>query len=140
MSQKIVGLFRAVLALLFCVAAIGLFFEMTDFYNWGNFQIRAPIFLVVPWAYALKPKHKLVSSLAGVSFICVVSAFLATVFPSPRLGLPREVLNGVGVVGFGCLGLALIIHTVSAIRGWRADRARLRAKSRGALEKLTGGF
>lgn len=140
MSRKIAGLFRAMLALLFCVAAIGAFFEMAAYYNWGNFQLRAPIFLLVPWAYALKPQPKLVGSLAGVAFICVVGPFLATVFPSPLLEVPPELRHGLAALGFGSLGLALTVHAVSVIRTWRSDRARLRAKSRGALERLTGGF
>ena len=139
-SRKVSGVIRAALALLFCVAALGVLFEMADYYRWGDLQVRAPIFLLVPWAYTLKPKHKLITALAGISFICVVGAFLTLALPSWPVKLPPHLLNGLGAVGFIALAFALVVHAWSAILSWRSDRARLRAKSRGALERLTGGF
>lgn len=138
--KTIAGLIRAALALLFCFAALMVFARMAEINGWGGFQLRAPIFLLAPWAYGLAPRRRVVSGLWALSLICIFGAWLTLVLPvAPALSDPR-VLNGLGAVGFGALGAALVIHAWQVLRDWRADRARLRANSRGRLERVSGGF
>lgn len=125
---------------MFCFAAIDVLFELAAANNWGSLEFRAPIFALVPWAYASKPKSRLVIALSAISFICIGGAFLTVALPPSSVDLHPSVLNVLGAAGFVTLGAALATQVWLMFWGWRADRARLRANSRGPLERTSGGF
>lgn len=131
---------RAALALLFCFAAVAVLFQMAAINNWGDFQVRAPIFALVPWAYASKPKSRVVVVLCAISLVCIGGAALTIALPSWLLGSHPSVFNALGGIGFIALAAALAGQAWLTIWGWRADRRRLRANSPGRLERLSGGF
>jgi hypothetical protein len=106
-------------------------------HSWSNFFVRAPIFLLVYWAYNLRPNDRLVVAFAALSFASVVGAFLTIVL---RLDTHPQVLNLLGAVGAIALGSALAIHAWLVFSRWRTARARRRATTRGPLERQSGGF
>jgi hypothetical protein len=137
MSDRPARLAQAVLAGLFCLAAMVVFGQIAANHSWSNFFVRAPIFLLVYWAYNLRPNDRLVITLAALSFASVVGAFLTIVL---RLDTHPQVLNLLGVVGAIALGSALAIHAWQVLSRWRTARARRRATTRGPLERQSGGF
>lgn len=137
---RLAGLARAAVALLYCFGALFVLGNMSTTYHWDAFQLRAPIFALVPWAYTLKWKNGLVAVLSYASLFGIMGAFLMIALPARQFGFHPYVPNVLGFVGFAALIGALAVHAWLAFWGWRADRKRLRESSRGPLEHLSGGF
>ena len=133
-------LLRAAMAFLFCLAAIAVFSHMAAINNWGDVQIRAPIFTLALWVYAVKPASRLIVALSTIALTCIGGAALMIVLPFWPAGPHPLLLNALGAVGFTAAGTALAAQIWLILWRWRSDRKRLRTNSRGPLERLTGGF
>lgn len=134
------GVARAVVALLYCFAALVVLENISSNNHWGEVQFRAPILALVPWAYTLKWKNRLVAILSYVSLLSIMTAFLLITLPVGNFEFHSSLMNVLALTGFTTLLGALSVHAWLAFWGWRADRKRLREISHGPLERLSGGY